>query len=86
MSPQLTLNFSKVTPADEDGKKLKRIGIACSDEFKELFDMVCKLRGATPSELGFEYVLRGMKDDLVNVFMPQPHMDKSLKEAIRRFA
>ena len=84
---QLTLDLSKVRHVEppKDGKKLKRIGAACSEDFKDLLDLVCRLRGSTESELTFEYVLRGIREDLGNVFMAEPHLDKTLREAIRKF-
>lgn len=82
---QLTLDFSKRSIAAEDGKKERRITITCSEEFKEFFDLMVKARRLTASELGYEYLLDGMKDDLSSVFLARPHLDKSLRELMKRF-
>ena len=82
---QLTLDFSRKILTTDDGKKSCRISITCSEQFKEFFDLMVKARQSTVSELGYEYLLDGMKDDLSSVFLAQPHLDKSLRELMKRF-
>lgn len=82
---QLKLDFSKSALRVPDGKKMQRIGIACSDDFKSLFHQVCRLRGRTESEVGFQYLLEGVRKDIADIFMPEPHLDKSLRESIKEF-
>jgi len=79
---QLTLDLrSRVV---DDGKKQHRLTCTCSQEFKEFVEKVARLRKTTVSELIYEYVLQGMKDDIANIFLPAPHLDKSLREILSK--
>lgn len=82
---QIKLDFSRKGITADDGKKACRISITCSEQFKEFFDLMVKARRSTASELGYEYLLDGMKDDLSSLFLAQPHLDKSLRELMKRF-
>lgn len=78
---QLSLDF---TPRVDTSKKTQRITVTCSDEFKEFFDKFCNSRGLSPSQLGYHYILEGMKNDLGNMFFAQPHLDESLRELLQK--
>lgn len=82
---QINLDFSpnpinNIDPA----KKSERIAVACSTEFKDFFQMFCKITHTNESELGYRYILDGMKNDLANIFIAQPHLDKSLADILRK--
>lgn len=85
MNQQIKLDFSKKNIAVDDGKRINRITITCSDQFKGFFDLMVKARKTSVSELGYEYLLTGIKNDLSSVFLAQPHLDKSLRELMGKF-
>lgn len=80
---QLSLNFSKSKITS--GKKLSRIPVACSEEFKSFVEMVARILDVSTSELSHRYILEGMQRDIGNIFMSEPHLDKSLKQIISKF-
>ena len=83
---QIKLDFSKKPILDVDpNKKTERIAVACSEDFKEFFQRFCKLLKTNESELAQRYILEGMKNDLANIFLPQPHLDKSLREILKDY-
>jgi hypothetical protein len=84
-SQQITLDFSRPPLLASDGKKECRISITCSEQFKEFFDLMVRTRGTTVSELGYVYLLNGMKNDLASIFLSHPHLDKSLRELMKQF-
>jgi hypothetical protein len=79
---QLNLDFSK--PRIAQGKKTERITITCSTEFKSVVDLICRLTGSSPSEIGQRYFISGMQTDLGNVFMAEPHLEKTLAQLMRK--
>ena len=79
---QLNLDFSQV-PIHE-GKKDSRISVACSEDFKNFFKLMIIARGSTESELGYEYILKGIQADLASVFMASPHLDKTLRDLLAK--
>ena len=81
---QLKLDFSP-KPSIDSGKKTERITITCSSDFKEFLDLFCRLSKTNISELGFRYLLEGMRNDLAAMFIAQPHLDKSLREVLQKF-
>jgi hypothetical protein len=78
---QLKLDFSpKGIPADF-GKKVERIPISCSAEFKTIFHKFVELtRSESDSALGFRYLVEGMQNDLDTVFIKNPDILNFLKE------
>ena len=83
--PQLNLDFSKVNPLVSDpGKKTERITFTCSSEFKEFLELFSRVQEMTVSELCHRYILEGMRSDLGNLFMAQPHLDKTLRELLAK--
>lgn len=79
---QLQLDFSK--PRIDSGKKTERIPTAVSSELKEFVDKMAQMQGVSVSELVHRYVVEGLKNDVVNIFIPEPHMDKSLREILQK--
>jgi len=78
---QLRLDFSaKPIMA---GKKTQRIAIPCSDEFLRFLDLLASITGRTRAELAFDFVLRGMQQMIGNVFMAEPHLEKSLRAVLQ---
>jgi len=84
---QLNLDFHKKPILDVDpNKKTERVAVACSTEFKDFFKMFCTILKSNESELAYRYILEGMKEDLANIFMAQPHLDKSLRDILKNFS
>ena len=81
MSTQLSLPLGSPILS---GKKTERITMTCSSEFKSLVDLICKLTGQSVSEIGFRYFIEGIKGDLGNMFMAEPHLDKKLSDIISK--
>lgn len=82
---QLKLDFSARHPLIPDpGKKTERLTFTCSSEYKEFFDLFCRVQGSNISELCHRYILDGMKADLANMFMAQPHLDSTLTEILKK--
>ena len=78
--PQLNLSFDK--PIISNGKKDQRITITCSERFKELVDFIASLTNSSPSEMGQKYFLEGMMKDIGNMFMAEPHLEKTLRQIL----
>ena len=78
---QLKFDFSpKQIPADF-GKKVERIPISCSAEFKAIFHKFVDLtKSESDSALGFRYLIEGMQNDLGTVFIKNPEILNFLKE------
>lgn len=76
---QLPFDFApKPIPADF-GKKVERIPISCSAEFKTLFQAFARaMRSESDSALGFRYLIEGMQNDLGNVFLKNPEIIQTL--------
>lgn len=81
---QLNLDFSAVQHS-QDGKKLEKIPVACSDELKSFVSIMAQRQGVTVSELAHRYIVEGLKEDVVRLFIPEPHLDKSLREIMSKF-
>ena len=79
---QLTLDLRP--RAVDDGKKTPRLTCTCSDDLKEFVEKIAGVRKTSTSELMFEYVLDGIKNDITNIFLPAPHLDKSLREILSK--
>jgi hypothetical protein len=79
MNAQISIPFG---PRIHDGKKNSRIGTACSEEFRDFFRLMCRVRAISESELAHEYLIRGMQEDLAKTLMPEPHLDKNLREIL----
>jgi hypothetical protein len=84
-SQQLTLDFSRVRAVHEDGKKDRRIPTAASQELKELVEIMARKQGISVSELTHRYIVEGLRSDLMQIFLPEPHLDKSLREVLGKF-
>lgn len=82
MPSQLTLQFGP-SPLTS-GKKLSRIPVACSDEFKAFVQQMAHLQGSDVSTICHRYILEGMQRDLGTVFMAEPHADKRLRDLMVR--
>lgn len=81
-SDQLILNLRPRVV--DDGKKQHRLTCTCSEEFKEFIEKVARVRKTSVSELIYEYILDGMKADITNIFLPAPHLDRSLREILSK--
>ena len=82
MPTQLSIPFG-ASPI-MSGKKTERLTITCSTEFKSLVDLVCKFTGQSVSEIGHRYFIEGIKGDLGNMFMAEPHLDKKLSDILSK--
>lgn len=80
ISDQLVLNLRP--RVIDDGKKLCRLSCTCSDDFKDFIDKIARLRKTTVSELIYEYALDGMKKDITEIYLPAPHLDKTLRDVL----
>ena len=69
--------------APDTGEIAERVTIGCSVEYKAFVELFASVRECTVSELCHRYVLDGMREDLANLFMAQPHLDKSLREILK---
>jgi len=78
---QMQLSFNNTVSS---GKKDQRITITCSEKFKELVDFISNLTDSTASEMGQRYFLDGMMKDLGQMFMAEPHLEKSLREILNK--
>jgi hypothetical protein len=83
---QLNLDFSKMRQVSTDGKKIQRIPTAVSPELKQFVETMAKMQGTSVSELTHRYIVNGLKDDIASIFIPEPHLDKSLRELLKRGA
>jgi len=79
---QLKLDFS--TKPIISGKKRNRLSIPCSDEFLIILEKLAEMSGTSRAELGFKFVLEGMQKTLGNVFMAEPHLDKTLRDLLEK--
>lgn len=66
----------------DDAKKLSRLSCTCSDDFKEFVEKIARLRKTTISELLYEYALDGIKKDITEIYLPAPHLDKTLRDIV----
>jgi len=82
ISEQLLLNLRP--RVIDDGKKMCRLSCTCSDDFKDFIEKIARLRKTTISELMYEYVLDGMKKDITEIYLPAPHLDKTLRQIIAK--
>ncbi|MBN1545729.1 MAG: hypothetical protein JW902_03625 [Syntrophaceae bacterium] len=85
MGSQISLDFSRFHPAFQDGKKEQRIPTAVSQELKEFVELMARIQGTTVSEMTHRYIVDGLKNDLAKIFMPEPHLDKSLRDVLAKF-
>ena len=75
-----TIDFNR---APDTGEIAERVTIGCSGEYKTFVELFASVRECTVSELCHRYVLDGMREDLANLFMAQPHLNKSLREILK---
>ena len=80
---QVSIDFSRPKRRD-DGKKMERIPVACSSDLKEFVARMATIQGSTVSEIAHRYIVEGMKNDLANIFLPEPHMNKSLRDVLSK--
>lgn len=82
---QFKMDFSpKQIPADF-GKKIDRIPVSCSPEFKELFQLFVKYtQSESDSQLGFRYLVEGMQNDLSTVFIKNPEIIQFIKNQLKK--
>jgi len=87
VTAQMNLDFSKVhiLAPSQDGKKEYRIPTAVSQELKEFVELMARKQGTSVSELTHRYIVNGLKNDIANVFMPEPHLDKTLRDVLAKF-
>ena len=78
---QLQLNFQ---PAAAAGKRTERLTVTASTDFKGLVDALCRVTGETISELGHRYFVNGLRDDIGNLFLAEPHLDKRLVDLFNK--
>ncbi len=69
----------------EEGKKLDRIPVAASEELKSFVTKMASMQRISTSELVHRYIVEGLKEDIVRLFIPEPHLDKSLREILDKF-
>lgn len=84
MATQIPLNLTFNQPRIVSGKREKRISITCSDEFKSVLELVARIQDSNPSEIGFRYLLEGIKNDLGNMFIAEPQLDSTLREILAK--
>jgi len=77
--------FDFTRPQIQESKKDARIPIAASPEFKEFVEMMARKLGVSTSELGHRYFVEGLQRDVAETFLPEPHLDKSLREVMAKF-
>lgn len=70
--------------AVDDGKKTARLTCTCTEDFKDFVEKIARLRKTTTSELAYEYILAGLRNDITEIFLPAPHLDKSLREIVAK--
>lgn len=80
---QLKLDFTN--PRHDDGKKTDSVTIALSTELKEFLNLMSTKQGVSRSELTHRYIVEGIKNDVARIFMPEPHLDKSLRDVLAKF-
>jgi predicted transcriptional regulator len=80
---QLRLDFAKFNRISTHQKKMERLSFTCSEEFKEFLDLMVDRLGTDRSNLVYRYVLEGMQRDLAETFLPEPHLDKSLRDILK---
>jgi|GEM_PF-1405165 len=62
------------------GKKLSRITIPCSEDFRELVDRVAGMRGVTRAEFGFEAIIDHIKETIGEVVMVELHGAREIRK------
>ena len=82
---QLSIDFSQSSRHHEEPKKLDRIPIAASEELKTFLRIMAEKQGITSSELAHRYIVEGIRNDFAKIFMPEPHLDKSLRDVLSKF-
>jgi len=80
---QLKFDFSKRPKYVDTSKKLERISFTCSEDFKNFLDLLVGTVNTDRSNLIYRYVLEGMQRDLAEIFLTQPHLNKSLKQILK---
>ncbi len=86
VAQQVGFDFSRTRPLIQDGKKEARIPTACSPEFLEFVKLMAHVQGTTVSEMTHRYIVKGLKEDIGDKFMPEPHLDKTLRELLAKFS
>ena len=81
---QTNFDFSQAQH-HEDGKKLKRLPTAVSEDLKTFVEMMATKQRVSASELVHKYIVKGLKDDIGDVFFPEPHLDKTLRELLGKY-
>jgi len=85
MTGQISLDFSRARSSLQDGKKDVRIPTAVSLELKEFVELMARVQGTTVSEMTHRYIVDGLKNDVAKKFMPEPHLDKTLRDLLTKF-
>jgi hypothetical protein len=78
---QLTIDFKPRIPTYE--KKEERVSFACSEDVKDLIDLMARRQGLDRSILIHRYVVEGMQGDLAKQFLAEPHLDKTLRKILQ---
>ena len=78
---QMSFNFA---PRITTGKRTERLTITCSHEFKQFVEQICKITNESISEIGQRYFIEGIRDDVGNIFMSEPHLSKPLSELLHK--
>lgn len=81
---QLTLDFSAGPIVPDPGKKTERITVTCSAEFKEFIELICRISGRSVSEACHAFILHGAQEAIARIFLAQPHLDKKLRDILRK--
>ncbi len=65
------------------GKKTARLSIPCSEEFIRFLDMEADLLGTDRARLAHRFVLRGLQQELGNLFISEPFLDDKLGDLMK---
>lgn len=80
---QVNLDFSR--PQIQETKKEQLVHARVSPELKEFIELMARVKGMGSSPLIHRYIVEGLKNDLADKFMPEPHLDKTLRELLAKF-
>jgi len=78
----IKINFNT---SQDLGKLDERITIACSKDFKGFVERISSIWACTISAACHRYILEGIRKDLGAIFGAEPHLDKSLKDVLKKY-
>lgn len=68
---------------DDGIKKQARITLACSPELKEFLNDLSVFLGVGMSDLDHKYVVEGMRNEVMFLSCPRPHLDQNVCELLK---